>query len=636
MAKADGTIEVTGKITATSGATGGINVSSTVGLYTGTKTSATSTETGFLISKDGAIYLGAYSSTTGSCPFQVTSAGAMTATSGSIAGWSFDSTKFTGNKTGMAKTSADTDIAFWAGNATASSANFYVRQDGYVVAKNIDASGGKIGAWTIGTKLLSASSGSSYVALDGSTDLYPLSGLSSPSDHMYAIWAGGTSPNSAPFSVTKDGIVTITKLRIKKADNTYAEVSLNDFTYTSANTDSYDWDKLFAKLRFQTVRSVSQNSSTGQVTIRVSNNSGGTSSWTFNTATSVRLGDGTWSGASSSGAATYTARCFYSYGGNEVNVEEKATATVSSSWTNVGSTTGTSNSVYIYGNYTSVPLQNLVQLFGYSFSISNAAFGSDWKSKVTVTASHTSYESINYDVLHLNVDATAVWDMAAALTVAPTGSQSPGETFEFKAPLRSNPNPGVYNRGQHTFSFKLTKTQTPGTTGVVNVIMGESNKVASTSIGNWYTAGTRNVDLTTGWSHTLPYTGNSGNKLTVETTGRLKDDGTADTQKSREWTFYASKGDWPSTITRYSTCPIYVRISNATSGSIVAQSTVSASDVWVAAQAKFSEKSYNVVRFKRHTSSDTPSGTWYEIVSSGGDVSYTTLSTTGTYYTKST
>lgn len=60
---------ISGNITATSGTIGGVTANSSYGLYTNSKTSATSTNTGFLISKNGAIYLGAYNSTNGACPF---------------------------------------------------------------------------------------------------------------------------------------------------------------------------------------------------------------------------------------------------------------------------------------------------------------------------------------------------------------------------------------------------------------------------------------------------------------------------------------------------------------------------------------------------------------------------------------
>lgn len=282
----NGTVDITGKITATSGEIGGITLNSSYGIYTNGKTATNSTKTGFLISKDGGIYIGAYNA--GSCLFQVTSAGAMTAKSGSIAGWTINATSLIGNKTGMAKTSANGDIAFWAGNTTASSANFYVRQDGYLVAKDIHASGGAIGAWTIGTKLLSASSGTSYVALDGSTDLYPLSGLSSPSDHMYAIWAGGTSPQSAPFSVTKDGIVTIKSLRVKTGDNAFTNVDMNSWLSSGdKDDDGYDFNVSTAmgKLKFQTIKSIKEVN--GKMTIYTTTDNGGTRSYPFDGAASV-------------------------------------------------------------------------------------------------------------------------------------------------------------------------------------------------------------------------------------------------------------------------------------------------------------------------------------------------------------
>lgn len=77
---------ISGAITATSGTIGGWTANSSYGLYTNGKTSATSTNTGILIQKDGAIYAGAYDSTKTACPFQVTSAGALTATSATITG----------------------------------------------------------------------------------------------------------------------------------------------------------------------------------------------------------------------------------------------------------------------------------------------------------------------------------------------------------------------------------------------------------------------------------------------------------------------------------------------------------------------------------------------------------------------
>lgn len=76
----------TGTITATGGNIGGISIGNNIGIYTNNKSSATSTNTGFLIHKDGAIYLGSYNTTTKKCPFQVGSNGILYATGAVISG----------------------------------------------------------------------------------------------------------------------------------------------------------------------------------------------------------------------------------------------------------------------------------------------------------------------------------------------------------------------------------------------------------------------------------------------------------------------------------------------------------------------------------------------------------------------
>ena len=78
-------------ITATGTITGATLKGSTI--YTGSKNSATSTANGVYIDSSGNIYAGAYNSSTGKTPFSVTSAGAITATSGSISAFSFTNTK---------------------------------------------------------------------------------------------------------------------------------------------------------------------------------------------------------------------------------------------------------------------------------------------------------------------------------------------------------------------------------------------------------------------------------------------------------------------------------------------------------------------------------------------------------------
>lgn len=90
----------------------------------------------------GSITAGSFNN--GNDTFYVTSDGYMFAKSGSIAGWTISATSLIGNKTGIAKTSAADNIAFWAGNTTASSAPFRVRQDGKTICTDIEISGGTI------------------------------------------------------------------------------------------------------------------------------------------------------------------------------------------------------------------------------------------------------------------------------------------------------------------------------------------------------------------------------------------------------------------------------------------------------------------------------------------------------------
>lgn len=82
----DFTVTAAGAITAKSGAIGGWSINSSYGIYTNSKTSATSTNSGILIQKDGNIYAGAYNSTAASCPFQVTNTGVLTAVNANLKG----------------------------------------------------------------------------------------------------------------------------------------------------------------------------------------------------------------------------------------------------------------------------------------------------------------------------------------------------------------------------------------------------------------------------------------------------------------------------------------------------------------------------------------------------------------------
>lgn len=139
------TLSITGSVTATSGTIGGWTISST-------DLSADSGAIG--MASSGSVRFWSGHTTPSSAPFQVSSAGALTSTSGSIGGWTIDST---GIRLGSGATARGMDsgsTAFYAGSATPSSAPFRVTTAGAVTASNLTVTGGSITASSIDTGTL--------------------------------------------------------------------------------------------------------------------------------------------------------------------------------------------------------------------------------------------------------------------------------------------------------------------------------------------------------------------------------------------------------------------------------------------------------------------------------------------------
>lgn len=194
IALGKGNFKVTdqGALTAKTGTVGEVTINSSYGLYTNGKTSSTSTNTGFLISKSGAIYLGAYDSTLKSCPFQVTAAGAATATNLAIKGGSI-SIKNNGVETfkvsNVGKVTAS-DLNITGGTISikdGSTEKFKVTNKGEVTASNLIVKGGSI---AIGSKF--------NVATDGTVTATALK------------FNGGSITIGSKFTVKTDGTVTAT------------------------------------------------------------------------------------------------------------------------------------------------------------------------------------------------------------------------------------------------------------------------------------------------------------------------------------------------------------------------------------------------------------------------------------------
>jgi len=320
-------------------------------IYNGKTTLSDTTHNGAYYGTDGLIVGkvgGNYVKATADGTVDIT--GTIHTGDGDIAGWAISSATLKGNKTGLAKTNSDTAIAIWAGTTDPDATNtpFYVRQDGYVKMSNLNVSGGTInvnnnfivasdgsatinkgsitigsnfsvsptgvlkatsgefsgkitaeegtiGDWNIRTGKLDSSSGTTYVALDSSTTLYPKSGTTTPVDTMYAFWCGANAPNSAPFSVTKDGVVTISQLRVNigtAVSPNYQVVDMNKW-FSSDDPEDFDVTVAMGKLKFQTVKSIKVDSVTGKVTINLTTSGGGTRGVSFDSAVSL---SGAWDG----------------------------------------------------------------------------------------------------------------------------------------------------------------------------------------------------------------------------------------------------------------------------------------------------------------------------------------------------
>lgn len=132
--------------------------------------------------------------------------GAVTATSGTIGGWTIGATDLTAGSgstyTGMSVAGGSVP-AFWAGNATPSSAPFKVTQAGVLTATNVVITGGALAGWTIdSTNGLTLGSTSSTRGIStGAT----------------AFYAGNATPSSAPFRVSSTGALTATSATITGA-----------------------------------------------------------------------------------------------------------------------------------------------------------------------------------------------------------------------------------------------------------------------------------------------------------------------------------------------------------------------------------------------------------------------------------
>lgn len=144
--------------------------------------------------------------TTGAATF----AGALSAPTGNIGGFNLDADyiRDVANSFGLASTvTGGDDIRFWAGNtfANRATAPFRVSEAGVVTATS-----GTIGGWTLSSTTLTGGSATldsaGVLTLGTSNDVV----IASAADATYRLWIGNATAASAPFRVTKAGVLTAT------------------------------------------------------------------------------------------------------------------------------------------------------------------------------------------------------------------------------------------------------------------------------------------------------------------------------------------------------------------------------------------------------------------------------------------
>lgn len=223
----DGTVKLTGEITAASGKIAGWTIapnrlssgsgtnyvaidSGTSGMdYVFWAGNATASSAPFRVTRAGATTLSSVTINGGSITlksgntvnFNVTNDGTLTAIKGTIANWTLGSNYLgsgsskTGSQTGIGSGSGTT-VVFWAGHTTSSAdmtqSTFYVTASGYLYSTS-----GRIGGWYIGSNYI----GNASTLAASTVGMYSGTGVS--------FWAGGTQAN-AVFKVTNAGHLTTT------------------------------------------------------------------------------------------------------------------------------------------------------------------------------------------------------------------------------------------------------------------------------------------------------------------------------------------------------------------------------------------------------------------------------------------
>lgn len=213
-------------------------------IYTGDKSSFSSANAGVYLGSEG-ISCGANS------PFKVTNAGVLTATSGTIGGWTIGAHALTSNngKAGIHDNADSYTYAFWAGNATPSSAGFYVTHAGVLNATGATISGTITATSGSFTGTVTATSGSftgTITSTDGSIGGFTISSGSlytnnknSISTDVAGVFIGSTGialGKNNVFNVTNAGAVTMSNCTITGGSISIKEGTTETFKVTTTGS----------------------------------------------------------------------------------------------------------------------------------------------------------------------------------------------------------------------------------------------------------------------------------------------------------------------------------------------------------------------------------------------------------------
>ena len=158
------------------------------------------------------------------------------------------------------------------------------------------------------------------------------------------------------------------------------------------------------------------------------------------------------------------------------------------------------------------------------------------------------------------------WDDARAQIDYPDELKGSSEVTTFYLDV-----PNAARTGHDTKTFTVTKG-TPGTTGFAAVSLAGVGVVGRISIGNWYCKGSSDVTLTNPSYNSVSTVGSS-RTVTVSTSGRVNSSGAA-ANLSKSVSLYLSPAGWSG-----SSQIVYLRTDNASTGTVIAKTSISAPTV---------------------------------------------------------